>query len=175
MVFKCWREAWLESFTKRLEGGGRSKPVLVVMYINGICVKLLVRMGAALMIQCYMFMFNLFNFGSQAYLILPVQTKFFKQSHLIPETDILHWYLRNITIEPSGAVCGAVGREGCTVGTSYCRNPTATALIQPAIKRSAEVNLFPLRSAQYTIDLGGSTGRQTYALISNSLHLIGTW
>lgn len=55
-------------------------------------------------------------------------------------------------------------------GTS--RDPAAAALIQPAIKRNVEVNLFPLRSAQYTIDLGGSTGRQIYALISNCLHFL---
>lgn len=83
--------------------------------------------------------------------------------------------LNRAVLSYSVSVCVAVGRVGCTIGTSHCRDPTAAALIQPAIKRRAEVNLFPLRSAQYTIDLGGSTGRQIYALISNSLHLIGTW
>lgn len=33
----------------------------------------------------------------------------------------------------------------------------------------------PSASAQYTIDLGGSRVRKIYALISSSLHLIGTW
>lgn len=46
----------------------------------------------------------------------------------------------------------------CILGMSknHCKNPTAAALIQPAIKRTAEENLFLLCSAQYTIDFGRS-------------------
>lgn len=57
----------------------------------------------------------------------------------------------------------------------YCRNqqdPTTAALLQPATNRNVELNLFPLRSAQCTIDLGGSTERQIFSLISNCLHFL---
>lgn len=84
-------------------------------------------------------------------------------------TGVWKWFPSKQVVATLGCVCG--GGEGRLL----CRDPTAAALIRAAIKSSAEVNLFPLRSAQYSIDLGGSTARQTCALISDSLHLIGTW
>lgn len=97
-----------------------------------------------------------------------------KQSHL---KWVLHfadiWNILPSSWEVlSSAVCVAVRRAGCAVGRSHCRAPTTDALIQPAMERRAEVNLFPLRSAQYTIDLGGSTGRQIYMLLLETPYIL---
>lgn len=107
-------------------------------------------------------------------------SKFLKQNSFITVAGhVFYLSPKNITIQPNSAILSCVyvaaGRAGCTVEAIHCRGATAAALIQSAIKGSAEVNLFTLCSAQYTIDLGGSMRRETYALITNSIHLVATW